>query len=1333
MHMLHRKDYLKWFWFLVVLCVGMSAGVLCAAEREAESAMQAALNPDAAEQPPPRPASMPDLTRGEPFPQSGKAGYVYWNMGPVGIVGLRNGGNGGDQIQVTAVVPGSPADGKLQVGDVILGLQNRRFTVGGDLNRVVGETIIQAEEEAGQGLLTINIWRDRNWEKRTGARNVFDIDLDEMIKTTDEQGDLYEWQGEVERTAAIKRMSYEEFPIDGVTEDVVVQLEVMGTYSEASPWDCPVVTKARENALKVIVERLNPNDRTRGKLGGTWPDILALVASGKPEYVELAKKWVRQRDLCQDMEYKVPWADLGGIYQSWYHGFDFLEMAIYYDATGDDHVLPEIRKRAIIVAMGQNGGGSWGHSFAHPGFNGGLLNMRNPGYGALNNPGTRCFFLLALARKFGIEHPEVDAAIGRAARFFGTYVDKGTIPYGYHAPWPSDDSNGKNYGAAYAFYVLGRTYEAKYLAMLSANAAFTRRGGHGSWNLWYYTPFSANLAGPDAVKAHMRNMRYFYTLSRRHDGSFVFIGEQPPGVSSGGGGMRNATATYALLLSAPLRQLIITGKDADERMWMSDREHRQLLISVGDPLKDPVSLAQRGKRWQDRSADDILDLLDHFYPQARGLVAQEVGKRYREGDEDILAKLLPLLGSEVVRMRAGACEALAACGKDAVLENLSGVARLLDDPAEVVRMLALRTIAGATDPAAPDRQMMLLKAAIAEYEGESCDHGNLRSLVPSALFADPSMATSPFQSGFDVDLLRSALESVVTLDPGGTIPQTWSRETLVRLAGPVVHAATEVQINDGMFGMGRLVKARALLGKFGYRELMEADFDVLRKRAELTRDVRQRVEFLHGRKLNAIGYFNVGLLTRHPSVYREHLDAMCLWLQDHPQRSDAPEGIWLGELIRLVQQAGEDDPEIRSLRREVFDLFTGELAALADRDARVGRCRSVLADPGKKDFFRKLAAMTHLKELLGGEVLPEIVPYLGHGDWRLRDHAHQLAVELVQNGGLGDLMTRLASARGANAAGMLLVLRDAGNPSALGVAMQALKREEGVVRKAAVQAVMALGGEGALQTVLAFMENATDADDLEGCELALLSRREDAAFSGRVRDEAIARLPKGTVPARRSLAWVLAQLGGADSLAALQEAAATSSDVQEVRNIVQAVSYSADGGADAVLLALANRRGIHLDAVAGECLRRMVGPKGPDDVSDDHRVTFARGILNLTMVDGLIDFLGRVHTGRSIQLLFEIMQKTNRAELAAKTLVAAADGMKNPPPDEARIAADALTQVIEYVEVTRLRGGIEARMGKDDNYLEWKDVQMRAGRALLRLHRPEREPIPTIDALDLDI
>jgi hypothetical protein len=58
--------------------------------------------------------------------------------------------------------------------------------------------------------------------------------------------------------------------------------------------------------------------------------------------------------------------------------------------------------------------------------------------------------------------------------------------------------------------------------------------------------------------------------------------------------------------------------------------------------------------------------------------------------------------------------------------------------------------------------------------------------------------------------------------------------------------------------------------------------------------------------------------------------------------------------------------------------------------------------------------------------------------------------------------------------------------------------------------------------------------------------------------------------------------------------------------------------------------------------------------------------------------------------------------------------------------------VIEYIEVTRLRGGPQAHMDREDNYVGWKALQARAGKTLLKIHKPGAAPIPGFDSLELD-
>ena len=63
--------------------------------------------------------------------------------------------------------------------------------------------------------------------------------------------------------------------------------------------------------------------------------------------------------------------------------------------------------------------------------------------------------------------------------------------------------------------------------------------------------------------------------------------------------------------------------------------------------------------------------------------------------------------------------------------------------------------------------------------------------------------------------------------------------------------------------------------------------------------------------------------------------------------------------------------------------------------------------------------------------------------------------------------------------------------------------------------------------------------------------------------------------------------------------------------------------------------------------------------------------------------------------------------------------------------ADALKDAIEYIEVTQLRGGPEAHDYR--TYPMWKTLSERAGKALLKVFKPETAPLPEFDDLDLDL
>ena len=136
------------------------------------------------------------------------------------------------QILVTHVGLKSPADGVMQVDDVIRGVGGKLFS--DDARKSIALAIQEAEKEENDGVL-----------KLTRLRS-------------------------------------------GKNEEVQLQLQVMGTYSAIAPWKCPKSKRIFEAACQVL-EQEPLEENWHGAING-----LALLATGKPEYLPKVQAFARK-------------------------------------------------------------------------------------------------------------------------------------------------------------------------------------------------------------------------------------------------------------------------------------------------------------------------------------------------------------------------------------------------------------------------------------------------------------------------------------------------------------------------------------------------------------------------------------------------------------------------------------------------------------------------------------------------------------------------------------------------------------------------------------------------------------------------------------------------------------------------------------------------------------------------------------------------------------------------------------------------------------------------------------------------------------------------------
>ena len=261
------------------------------------------------------PANVPDLTKSSLCQEGKNKGKRVtevtsdMNLGPTGLRGWiwaeqkTTATRDARQILVTAVDSGSPAEGKVHVEDVILGVNGKPFD--SDARRALAAAITAAETDAGAGKLNLVVYRQK-----------------------------------------------------GRTEPVTLQLKVLGTYSQTAPINCPKTAKIIDAACKSIVSRIGTGAKgERPSLGGGIDSMingLGLLATGRAEYLPLVKAQAagvvaikpEQDSLC-----------------TWAFGYRNLFLCEYYLATGDKSVLPAIKTYSLAIARGASNVGTWGHGF----------------------------------------------------------------------------------------------------------------------------------------------------------------------------------------------------------------------------------------------------------------------------------------------------------------------------------------------------------------------------------------------------------------------------------------------------------------------------------------------------------------------------------------------------------------------------------------------------------------------------------------------------------------------------------------------------------------------------------------------------------------------------------------------------------------------------------------------------------------------------------------------------------------------------------------------------------------------------------------------------------
>jgi len=435
--------------------------------------------------------------------------------------------------------------------------------------------------------------------------------------------------------------------------NVLVEIPVLGAYSETWPVNCPKSDKIVRNLADLLAKDEEPQ----------WGSVLFLLSTGEDKDLEVVRGWMK------DIE------TIGGM--NWEKGYKGPGLCEYYLRTGDQSVLPVIKKMTEELKVHMYNGG-WSGRGAPAAF------TYSTGTGQVHASGIHCMTFLLMARLCGVDVDEYmfDESFQQFFRFAG----HGNVPYGNGPPEGGFRDNGKTSGLAVAMAVaaqLSPEGEKSVYADARDNSAMksfyatnwfhAAHTGGGMGEIWHHGAMSLmREKRPTPYRSYMDTRRWVMDLSHRFDGSVGIAGmddryDRSATEASGG----RAWGTYfALTYTYHRKHLQIWGAPRSkwaktfplpERPWGNAADDifqspepipggDEIMLTMDDLLNETVetdsSVAVIQKLTDpNASGDTLLKYILHPEYDLRSMAMDQVVKR---GRVDLV---VPLLKSDDARLR----------------------------------------------------------------------------------------------------------------------------------------------------------------------------------------------------------------------------------------------------------------------------------------------------------------------------------------------------------------------------------------------------------------------------------------------------------------------------------------------------------------------------------------------------------------------------------------------------------------------------------------------------------------------------------------------------------
>lgn len=473
--------------------------------------------------------------------------------------------------------------------------------------------------------------------------------------------------------------------------DVLVQIPVMGAYSTTWPENCAKSDKIVRNLADLLAKEEKPS----------WGSVLFLLSTGEEKDLEVVRKWMKNRD------------SVGGI--TWEIGYTGIGVCEYYLRTGDQSVLPAIKKATEDLKERMYNGG-WSGRGAPAAF------TYSTGSGQVHASGMYAMVFVLMAKLCGVEVDEY--LFNESFKQFYRFAGHGNVAYGDGPPEGGFRDNGKTSGLALAMAVaaqLSPEGENSVYAKARDNSAMkafyatnwfhAAHTGGGMGEIWHHGAMALmREKRPIPYRSYLDTRRWVMDSSRRHDGSIAIEGmdDRYNRSVTDASGQRAWGTYFALTYTYPRKHLQIWGAPRSKwaktfplpaRPWGNAADDifqspepveypGKVKLTMEDLLNEKVetdaSLAVIAKLNDPETSED--EVFKYLLHPEYGLRVAATRKVVERGWDHLV---VPLLKAEDPRLREAALLTMAGMFKGRAFPNdqltpemFDLVGKIVDDPNE---------------------------------------------------------------------------------------------------------------------------------------------------------------------------------------------------------------------------------------------------------------------------------------------------------------------------------------------------------------------------------------------------------------------------------------------------------------------------------------------------------------------------------------------------------------------------------------------------------------------------------------------------------------------------